>query len=252
MGVVGRPGVALGSKWVSWVLWNCRGRSVVPGFRLQEHGRGHWIQVGMFGGPWIQVGLQEGCWGPCGMQGDLWRVWPCWDCREMHCVLWGSRGPKGDTKEITVCFRGAGERLGVSEHFASGEEGALRVQNHCRDGGEEGSWTRGEVFLECLGSDCRRWGSLVMLGGVGEAWGSQIEVGLQEGCGGPECRGDSGRGWPCWGCRRGPAPSGGHTAAPAHLQPLLFGHLPLVLLIRLVPDEDFLDTIGCVLGGGTV
>lgn len=127
------------------------------------------------------------------------------------------------------------------------------MHNHCKDGGEEGSRTLGELVLGCLDTDWKRMGgSLVMLGGTGEVWGSQIEVGLQEGCWGPECRGGSGRGWPCWGCRRGPAPWGGHTAAPAHLQPLLFGHLPLVLLVCLVPDEDFLDAIGCVLGRGTV
>lgn len=54
------------------------------------------------------------------------------------------------------------------------------------------------------------------------------------------------------GVQEGSCPLEGHRAAPAHLQPLLFGHLPLVLLVCLVPNEDFLDAIRCILGGGTV
>lgn len=93
-------------------------------------------------------------------------------------------------------------------------------------------------------------------GGPGDAWGAGggcpwTQAGLQQGCWGPwgvQRGARGGHPWPCWGCRGGPWPPRGHTPAPAHLQPLLFGHLPLVLLVRLVPDEDFLDAVWCVLG----
>lgn len=65
-----------------------------------------------------------------------------------HCLLQGCRRP---------CWR-CREKLRVSEHFAGGEEGALGMHNHCRDRGEEGSWTLGELVLGCLGADCKRMG----------------------------------------------------------------------------------------------
>lgn len=102
-----------------------------------------------------------------------------------------------------------------------------------------------------LTEGCRSLGGgLGMLGvrGGGCPW---TQAGLQQGCWGPwgvQRGARGGHPWPCWGCRGGPWPPRGHTPAPAHLQPLLFGHLPLVLLVRLVPDEDFLDAVWCVLG----
>lgn len=143
------------------------------------------------------------------------------------------------------------ERLGVLEHFAGGEGGALGVHNHCRGGGKRvpghwgscfwGAWVRTATGWGVPRHAGRGWGCLGVLD-RGRAAGGLSESRVQRGIG---------SGWPCWGCRRGPAPGGGHRAAPAHLQPLLFGHLPLVLLVCLVPDENFLDAVRCVLGRGT-
>lgn len=112
LGVLGHPGVALGCKGVSWMLWSCRRGSVVPGFRLQQHGgsldtgRGVWgsLDTGRAAGR-----LLGSMWNARGRR--LWRVWTCWDCREVHWVLWGSRGPKGVTEAVTVYFRGAGDHV---------------------------------------------------------------------------------------------------------------------------------------------
>lgn len=121
------------------MLWELQGESVVPGFRLQEHG-----------GPWIKAGLQEGYWGPCGMQrglvedlamlgfqggtlGALGVKRSQGGHRGGHFVLQGCRRPCWWCKE----------RLGVLEHFTGREEGALGVHNHRRGGGKEGSWALG-------------------------------------------------------------------------------------------------------------
>lgn len=57
-------------------------------------------------------------------------------------------------------------------------------------------------------------GSLVMLGGAGDAWGSWIEVGLQEGCRGPECRGGLGVAGHTGGAGGVLSPGGGGTEQP--------------------------------------
>lgn len=191
--------------------------------------------------------------GACGGSGHAGIVGRCTGC------FGGQEVPRG-TPRRSLCSSGVQETVLEAQGEVKGSLNILQVGKRepwrCPTTADmEGKrvprhW--GSCFWGAWVQIARGWGSLVMLGGTGEAWGSQTEVGLQEGFRGPKCRGGSGRGWPFWGCRRGPAPRGGHTAAPAHLQPLLFGHLPLVLLVRLVPDEDFLDTIGCVLARGTV
>lgn len=64
-----------------------------------------------------------------------------------------------------------------------------------------------------------------------------------------DAQGAGGSGGGSWCPGGGPGHAGGATP-PAHLQPLLFGHLPLVLLVRFVPDEDLLDAVGCILSKG--
>lgn len=106
------------------------------------------------------------------------------------------------------------ERLGVLEHFAGGEGGALGVHNHCRGGGKRvpghwgscfwGAWVRTARGWGVPRHARRGWGCLRVLDrgrAAGGLSGSRVQRGI-------------GSGWPCWGCRRGPAPRGGGTEQP--------------------------------------
>lgn len=147
---------------------------MVPGFGLQEHGesldigREVWGPLGtsraagrILEPMWNAGGLVQGLTVlrlQGGALGALWVKRSQGEHREGHCVLQGCRRP----------WQRCRERLGVSEHFA------LRVHNHCRGGGEEGSRTLWVLFLRCLGTDCKKvggpwlcWEGLGMLGGPG-------------------------------------------------------------------------------------
>lgn len=171
-----------------------------------------------------------------------------WGCTSTRGVLWAHCGGAGACGGCSGLTRGVQEPRGFLGSLGEVQGGVLDSL---------GGSGLGSLATEKTAGG---WGSPWPCWGVpGHAGGGRGGAGHRQGCrrvdgspgehkGGLD-RGGGGVSWPCWGCSGGPWPPRGHTPAPAHLQPLLFGHLPLVLLVRLVPNEDLLDTVGRILRG---